>query len=101
MGRQRIKLRTKEQAINYALARPQPYSRWMKMKLVVLGWLGLAKKYEASDIDAKTGVRTTVRGYACQGVLYLTEQEINYPSQPADQLKLASKMVTDVRVVQR
>jgi hypothetical protein len=81
MGKQRIKLRTKEAAVNFYAARPWTFSRWMKLKLVVLGWLGLAKKYSATETDPKTGVRTTLHGYAYKGSIYLTKQEVFTPAQ--------------------
>ena len=81
MGRARIKLRNTGEAANYYLARPKPFSPWFKVWLWCLGLLGKAKKYEATETDPTTRVRSVLHGYAYKGVIYLTKQEVFTPTQ--------------------
>lgn len=74
MGTMRIKLRTKEAAANFYLARPHTYTRSFKLWLWVLGALGLAKKYSSRENDKLGRPAVELHGYAYKGAIYVTKQ---------------------------
>ncbi len=76
MGKPKIKLRTKEQATSYYMARPHVYSGWFKVWLWVLSVLRLAKKFTSREYDTKGRLTIELHGYAYKGAVYLTKQVV-------------------------
>lgn len=74
MGTLRIKLRNKEQAANFYLARPRTFTRRFKAWLWVLGLLGYAKKYTSMEKDKHGRPHVELHGYAYKGAIYVTKQ---------------------------
>ena len=84
MGRYRIKPRNVREKAAVMMARPRPYSGWLRVLLPALCFFGRAKRYTSQENDAQGRIKVRLTGYAYKGTVYMTKEETwEYPDPKA------------------